>query len=199
MKRLLQIMQWSLTGVVGLVLFSNLWIVQSTQMQIFDDTNHIPQTEVAIVLGTSKQLVSGKSNPFFDERMKAAARLVKSKRVSRLLLSGSRDSIYYDEAKMMAEALVNLGVSNEIVVMDKQGNRTLESISRLYSVHGHRDCVIITQKNHAYRALFIANHLGIKAVCYEAVTPPMDEHYSVMIREVFARTKAVLDLFVLGA
>ncbi len=56
------------------------------------------------------------------------------------------------------------------------------------------DFIIITQRFHCERALFIALHMGIQAQCY-AVPSPKDM-LSVRIREFAARFGALADLYI---
>jgi len=57
--------------------------------------------------------------------------------------------------------------------------------------------IIITQPFHSYRALFISNYYDINALALVADEPAQKAAPKVFVREYFARTKAVLDLYVL--
>ena len=57
--------------------------------------------------------------------------------------------------------------------------------------------MIITQNFHTYRALFISDYYGINAIAIVADEPEHEYTLKVRLREYFARTKAVLDLYVL--
>ncbi len=193
MKKLL----WMLGAALALfVLFTNFWIIFDTSDRLLTNTRQILGAEVGLVLGTSKSLSNGESNPFFDKRIEAAVTLYRSGKVEKLLLSGSKDSIYYNEAIDMKEALVKKGVKASAVILDANGDRTLSSLARLRDIHGFDQCVIVTQKYHAYRALFLADHLDIEATCFIAESPDFGEHIKAILREVLARTKAVLDVYV---
>lgn len=197
MEGINKFLKWSSVVLVFVVTVCNVWIVRSTSDQIFSDTQQILGSEVGLVLGTSNQLSTGDANPFFDNRIRAAYELLESGKVVKLVLSGSKDSIYYNEPKMMSSALQKLGVRESDLILDNGGNRTLTSLKRLRDHLGYSSCVIVTQSNHAYRSLFIANHLGLDAVCYSAESPKAERHYIVLVREIFARTKAIIDLYVL--
>ncbi len=194
MKKLLQ---WTLIIGISLIVFSNFWIIQHTHQSIVTDTRELLGAETGLILGTSNKLQNGEENPFFKYRMLAAAELIKSGKVEKLLLSGSSDDQYYDEPDDMKEALLALGVSSDQLILDNNGDRTLYSIARLRDIYGMNECIIVTQKYHAYRALFIAEHLGVEAKCYVADSPAFTDHLSAILREVFARTKAIIDLFIL--
>ncbi|MFY0626638.1 MAG: YdcF family protein [Reichenbachiella sp.] len=191
-------LKWFSALVIGLIAFSNFWIISFTHQDIVNDSRELLGAEIGLVLGTSKKLVGGESNPFFQNRMEAAAQLIKSGKVEKLILSGSSDEQYYDEPSDMQNALVDLGVSPNQLILDNKGDRTLTSLARLRDIHGFNRCVIVTQKYHSYRALFIAKHLGIDAKCFTARSPNFKDHFKAILREVLARTKAILDLYILG-
>ncbi len=65
---------------------------------------------------------------------------------------------------------------------------------RTRKVFDTNDFIIITQRFHCERALFIALHMGIQAECY-AVPSPKDM-LSVRIREFAARFGALADLYI---
>ena len=66
---------------------------------------------------------------------------------------------------------------------------------RTRKVFDTNDFIIITQRFHCERALFIALHMGIQAQCY-AVPSPKDM-MTVRAREIFARLGALTDLYIL--
>lgn len=190
--------KWIVIILLALIAFSNFWIIESTQDDLVEDSRELIGAEIGLVLGTSRQLQNGDANPFFVNRIKAAAELIQSGKVEKLILSGSSDEAYYDEPEDMQVALVDLGVSPSQLILDNKGDRTLESLARLRDIHGFDQCIIVTQKYHAYRSLFIANKLGIDAECFVAKSPKFQDHVKAILREVFARTKAIMDLYILG-
>ena len=185
----------ALYGVITFLVVSNFWIIYSTSDRIFTTIEDVPKRQTALVFGTSKYKTGGGDNLFFQNRMKATADLYTNNKVDRIILSGTKDPKYYDEPRDMTEALKALGVPEEVISVDNLGFRTLDTIENSKSLTG--DFVLVTQKYHAYRALFISDFHGIDAVCYEASFPSEDYSYKTVIREVFARPKAILDLYFL--
>ena len=96
----------------------------------------------------------------------------------------------------MRKDLIAAGVDPSDIVLDYAGFRTLDSIVRTRKVFDTNDFIIITQRFHCERALFIALHMGIQAQCY-AVPSPKDM-LSVRIREFAARFGALADLYILN-
>ena len=74
----------------------------------------------------------------------------------------------------------------------------MDSIVRSQSAFGKEKIIIVSQPFHVERALTIAQHFNIDAIGYVADEVPFDIAPRVYIREVLARVKMMLDLFLLG-
>lgn len=194
---MLKIIKWLIITFISFLIICNAWIVGSTHNGVIEDSRELLGAEVGLVFGTSQHQINGESNPFFWNRVESARELLLSGKVEKLVLSGSKDSIYYDEAEAMKVALVDQGVDEDLLILDKYGNRTLESLIRLRDIYGFQECILITQEYHAYRSLFIADRLGLSAQCYIARTPDRKDHLKALLRELLARAKAVVDLYIL--
>lgn len=129
--------------------------------------------------------------------MDAAANLIKSGKVERLLLSGDNGTRYYNEPAEMKKALQKRGVPSSKLELDYAGFRTLDSVVRAKRVFGEQELLIVTDDFHAARALYIARHYDVHA---EAFVSSVDMNLSMRVRtrEVFSRCKALLDLHVLS-
>lgn len=185
-----------LLAALGLaVLACNLWVIQSTDAFLYDSPTAIPPKGVGLVLGTSPWSREGRANAHFRGRVESAALLYKRGALQHVLLSGANPSDRYNEPRAMYKALAELGVDGQDMTLDFAGFRTLDSVVRAKQIFGLDDLTLITQRFHAYRAVFIARHLGLDVVAYTAPTIPRRRSYRTEIREVFARVKAVLDLF----
>ncbi len=185
--------------VVLLVLVAtNVWVVTSTSSQVLTDFNLLPDKGVALVLGTSHRMADGSPNPFFHNRMATAAELYKEGKIIRFIVSGDNRTKYYNEPAEMQKALIKLGVPSDAITLDYAGLRTLDSIVRCKEIFGQSNIIIITQPFHSYRALFISHYYNIAAVALVAEEPGQEVAPRVYLREYLARTKAILDLYVLG-
>jgi SanA protein len=182
----------------SLLIFSaNVWVIKSTEDKVFSDYRELPTNEVGLVLGTSNKLTNGSPNPFFENRIKTAAALYHEKKVSHFILSGDNRTRYYNEPIEMKKALVKLGVPASAITLDYAGLRTLDSIVRSKEIFGQDKITIITQPFHCYRAIFISNYYNMDAVAVVASEPAEENKFNVYFREYFARTKAILDLYIL--
>jgi SanA protein len=183
-----------------IVVLANIWVVKSTENDVFLDYRELPDSDnknkVALVLGTSQKLVDGSPNPFFENRIRAAATLYKEKKVDHFILSGDNRTRYYNEPLSMKKALMQYDIPDTVITLDYAGLRTLDSIVRSKEIFGQEELIIITQSFHSYRALFISRYYNIQAVALVAQEPD-SEASKVYLREYFARAKAILDLYVL--
>lgn len=174
----------------------NIWVVKSTEQSVYFDLNKLPNHRIALVLGTSHRTMSGTANPFFEKRIEMAAKLYSLGKIDHFILSGDNRTIYYNEPITMRRALIKKGVPASAITLDFAGFRTLDSVVRSKEVFGQDKLTIITQPFHSYRALFISHYYNIDAVAMVAGEPDYDYSVKVRVREYFARTKAVLDLYI---
>jgi SanA protein len=178
------------------VLIANIWVVSSTEDRILTDFKNLPDSSVALVLGTSHKLANGSPNPYFEDRISLAASLYKEGKAVHFLLSGDNRTKYYNEPEEMKKALIKAGVPASAITLDFAGLRTLDSIVRSKEIFGQNKIIIVTQPFHCYRALFISRYYDIDAV---ALLPSSATTLTtrVNVREWFARAKAILDLYIL--
>ena len=178
-------------------LLSNIWVVSSTKVNVLSAYDKLPDHRVALVLGTSNKTTAGLPNQFFEKRMDTAAELYKIGKIDHFILSGDNRSKFYNEPVAMRKALMSRGIPAAAITLDFAGLRTLDSIVRSKEIFGQDKIIIITQPFHSYRALFISRYYKIEAVAVVASEPELEISFKVKIREYFARTKAVLDLYIL--
>jgi len=78
-------------------------------------------------------------------------------------MSGDHGRKEYDEVNIMKKYAIEKGIPSENIFMDHAGFSTYESIYRVKNIFEAKKVVIVTQKYHLYRALYIANQLGLEA------------------------------------
>jgi SanA protein len=181
----------------ALLFITNYWVVSIGSEFAFNQLDKLGNRDIALVLGTSRSVNGINENPFFSERMRAAASLYHSGRVKHILVSGDNSNKEYNEPRDMRAKLIQLGVPADAITMDFAGRRTLDSVIRCKEIFQQKKVIIVSQEFHNYRALFIARHEGLDAVGYNAYYPK-DVSYRILFREYFARPKAVLDLYFLN-
>lgn len=183
---------------IGFVVFSNIFIVQSTKERIYATISKTPEgNEVALILGTSRYTTRGTTNLYFKYRIEAAAELYHSGKVKHIIVSGDNSVKEYNEPKQMLQALIQKGVPENAITLDFAGFRTLDSVVRCKKVFGQNKFIIVSQRFHTERALFIAHEYKIDAIGFAAQDPPKKYSTKTNLREYFAKTKAVIDLYVI--
>ena len=180
----------------GSSLLVDRWISSNTSDRIFSNTSDIPSRSIGLVLGTSKYIAKS-LNPYYGYRMAAALDLYRQGKVNVLLLSGDNAHRSYNEPWTMKRDLLKAGIPDKDIVLDYAGFRTLDSIVRAKNVFEADPFVIITQKFHCERALFIAQNNNIDAICLAVPEPGGIAGLKIRLREVFARVKALIDVYIL--
>jgi SanA protein len=187
-----------LIGGIGLVfcLGVNWYVGEFSENYVFEDFSQVPVTEVALVLGTGPKVADGRDNLFFLYRIQAANDLYQNKKVEKLLLSGDNSREDYNEPQAMKEALLELGVLEEDIVLDFAGFRTLDSVVRAKEIFGLDEMIVVSQEFHNERALFLARNMGIEAYAYNAESPNFGVAPRVYMREILARVYMVWDVYI---
>ncbi|WP_425445686.1 SanA/YdcF family protein [Vibrio albus] len=177
------------------VLFVDRSVSWQAENQIFYQVSELPDYDVALVLGTSKYL--GRTlNDYYAHRIEAAIELYKKGKVTSFLLSGDNAHRSYNEPWTMKRDLLKADVPDQAIHLDYAGFRTLDSIIRAKEVFNTDKFIIVTQQFHCERALLIANHYQIDAVCLAVPGPVQYSGTIIRAREILARVKAVLDLYI---
>lgn len=181
------------TIAVATPLLCDLRVSYSARGRIYSSTEKIPAAPVALLLGTSR-MYGGHLNAFYTKRIQAAADLYKSGKVRGIIVSGDNEKMNYNEPEDMRGDLIAEGVPEEFITPDYAGFRTLDSIIRAKKVFEQEKIIIVSQRFHVQRAIYLARQHGIDATAYVAADPPLrSSRIKVRAREILARAAAVLD------
>ncbi len=205
MKMLLKFIKW----IIFLILFGTLSyylivynynrMVKEAKPYIYKNLQNIPAKKAALVLGCSKYLKSGRKNYFYKYRIEATVKLFKAGKVKAIVVSGDNGNKSYDEPTQMHDDLVKAGIPSKYIQLDYAGFRTLDSIVRAKAIFDLEDYVIVSQRFHLERAIYIAGVKGQKVVGFVAKSFPNTIWEKRMRRrELLARVKAVLDVNIFG-
>lgn len=201
LSRILKLIAWLpvvFVAVSAALFVVDRWVSYQARHQVFTQPQQIEQFDVAVVLGTSKYL--GKVlNEYYTNRINAAIELYQQGKVSHFLLSGDNAHRSYNEPWTMKRDLLRAGIPEDRIFLDYAGFRTLDSVVRAKEIFDTDNFLIISQKFHCERALFIANSHDINAKCFAVAGPSRHSGFQVRVREVFARTKAFLDIYIIHA
>jgi len=121
-----------------------------------------PDAPVALVFGAGLSS-PGVPSPVLAARLETAIGLYREGKVSLLLLSGDNQSRYHDETGAMHRYALDQGVKPDHIRLDRLGLSTYDSVRRAQALYGVDRALLVTQRFHLPRALYLANGLGIEA------------------------------------
>ncbi len=171
----------------------NLYIIKSTKQYIYNGLNQLPQKQAIMVLGA--QVWGEELSYVLQDRVLAGLEIYQLGKAKKILLSGDHGSKNYDEVNPMRRAVL-AKIPVEDIFMDHAGFDTYDSMVRAKEVFGVQSLIIVTQKFHINRAVYLARALGIDAV---GVGVSEEKYLAELqlkwqIRESISRIKAFLDL-----
>lgn len=185
-KRIIKYLIIIILVIILILLLIDFYVCFSTRKQIVDK-NGISDLDCIIVLGAG--VWGDKPSPMLEDRINAGVELYKNNVASKIIMSGDHGQDNYDEVNIMKEYAILKGVSSEDIFMDHAGFSTYESIYRAKYIFKASKIVIVTQRYHLYRALYIANKLGLEAYGFQANPRIYSGQTYREIREILARNK----------
>ena len=169
----------------------NIAVVSSTQGSIVkaDELSNY-EADAIVVLGASVY-PSGECSPILCDRLDAAKEAYDAGAAPKIIVSGDNSEEHYNESAAMKRYLVDAGVPSEDVFCDYAGFSTYETIYRAKNIFGAKRIVVATQSYHLYRALCIANLMGMEAKGVAGDYHDYDNPLIYHLREVPGRVKDV--------
>ncbi|GAB4522484.1 MAG: ElyC/SanA/YdcF family protein [Anaerolineales bacterium] len=161
MKTLLRRIIQALLLVLGTTALPRLWLTAVTKSHIHEAGTEVT-APVAIVFGAGLYR-DGNPTPVLEDRIATAASLYFAGSVKKLLLSGDNRTPYYNEPEAMRTYALKLGVPPDVLVLDYAGLRTYDTCYRANHIFGVQSALVVTQRFHLPRALYLCRALGIQA------------------------------------
>ena len=182
--------------ILGLCLLFGIdfYVRSSTKDRIISPENasSVSDADCILVLGAGIR-TDGSPSPMLQDRLNTGIELYQNGAAPKLLMSGDHGRKKYNEVQTMKDIALDQGVPSEDVFMDHAGFSTYDSLYRARDVFQARKVIIVTQKYHLYRALYIARSLGLDAWGVSADTRRYRGQSQRDFREILARDK---DFFV---
>lgn len=171
------------------VFVPNFIVIKKTESNIvtLEEAVELSDVDCAVILGAGVR--EGKPTPMLRDRLLVGIDLYKSGAVKKLIMSGDHGSTDYDEVNIMKSFAVDRGIPDEDIFMDHAGFSTYETIYRAREIFEADNIIIVSQKYHLYRALYIAEKLGIKSVGVSADLDTYRGQTKRDLREILARDK----------
>ncbi len=141
-----------------------------------------------LVLGCYVQ-DDGTPSDMLRDRLERGLSLYALGAAPKLLMSGDHGRTGYDEVNAMKDYAMAAGVPSADVFMDHAGFSTYESLYRARDVFQAKKVILVTQEYHLYRALYIAERLGLEAYGVAADDHIYAGQWLREAREILARVK----------
>lgn len=152
--------------VLGAVLFAggNALVILSAKPYLLSEEDCAAHTNMDCILVLGCAVWNNNTlSPMLEDRVETGISLYNAGVSNRLLMSGDHGQKNYDEVNNMKQYCVDAGIAADVVFLDHAGFSTYESMYRMRDIFGVKKAVIVTQRYHLYRAVYIARSLGIEA------------------------------------
>jgi len=147
-------------GLLALFLIYN--EVENQNYVIYQNIEDVPPMPAAIVFG------AGIKSREANDRVATAVALYKHSKVKKLLMTGDNGHVNHNEPESMKNEAVTAGVPAADVTCDYAGFRTYDSLYRARNIFEVKKAVLVTQRYHLPRAMFLAQRLGLDVVGIDA-------------------------------
>lgn len=174
----------------GIVFGINGYVVQSVSDRILspEDAAQLSDVDCILVLGC-KVNSDGNPSAMLEDRLRRGVELFQAGAAPKLLMSGDHGTVTYNEVLSMKQYAMDRGIASSDVFMDHAGFNTYESMYRARDVFQAKKILIVTQDYHLYRALYIAQALGLEAYGVAANYRNYSGQTARDVREILARNK----------
>jgi len=174
----------------GAVTVINSAVKLTTQNQILtqEEAAKLEDVDCVLVLGCYVY-ENGTPSAMLHDRLQRGVALYKAEAAPKLLMSGDHGRYTYNEVDAMKQFAVDAGIASEDVFMDHAGFSTYESVYRAKEIFQAKKIIIVTQQYHLYRALYIAERLGLEAYGVSSDYRTYIGQTARDVREVLARVK----------
>lgn len=160
-----------------------------------EDAIKLKDVDCIIVLGCRVK-EEGKPSDMLSDRLKRGIELYKQGAAPKIIMSGDHGQKEYDEVNTMKQIAVDAGVLSSDIFMDHAGFSTYESIYRAKEIFQADKIVVVTQNYHLYRALYIAEKLGVEAYGVGSDYRTYWGQASREAREILARSKEFVNTII---
>ncbi len=173
--------------IIVTLLSTNIYVKLSTKKRIINNYTNLDNIDCILILGAGVR--NNRPSLMLEDRLQKGLELYNNNVSSKIIVSGDHGRKDYDEVNIMKEYLTQNNVSSSDIFMDHVGFSTYDSIYRPKEIFKAKKIVIVSQEYHLYRALYIADKLGLEA--YGVKAEPKEYYGDVLreVREVIARIK----------
>ncbi|SKB86058.1 SanA protein [Salegentibacter holothuriorum] len=189
------ILAFALFVVISILIVFGLeaYIQKETSNLIYSEITEVPKAKTGIILGASVY-ADGKLSPILKDRVETAYTLYELNKIENFLISGDHRTNDYDEVNAIKNYLLKKGVPSKAIILDHSGFDTYDSMFRAKAVFNIEDAIVITQKFHLPRSIYIAKNLDTSYKGFEAAPVAYTSSETIKRREQLANFKAIWEL-----
>ena len=148
----------------------------------------LSDVDCILVLGCGVRSDGSPSDMLYD-RLRRGVELYELGAAPKLLMTGDHGQTDYNEVHTMKAFAVEAGIGSDDVFMDHAGFSTYESMYRAKEIFKAEKIIIVTQEYHLYRAIYIAQSLGLEAYGVASDYRSYSGQTARDVREILARVK----------
>ena len=174
---------------IFIVLVINFFVVLKTKGKIVSKEDLLDEKNIDAILILGAGIWGDRPSHMLEDRLLEGIDLYKSDISNNLIMSGDHGKADYDEVNLMKKFAIEKGVLSEDVFMDHAGFSTYESVYRAKEIFGAKKIVIVTQEYHLYRAIYIAESLGLEVYGVKSNPRGYAGQFIRDLREILARDK----------
>ncbi len=168
----------------------NAYVKGSAKDRIITTEEATKLTDVDCILVLGCQVKdNGVPSDMLKDRLTRGIELYKAGTAPKMLMSGDHGREEYDEVGTMKQWAIDSEIPSENIFMDHAGFSTYESMYRAKEIFEADKIIIVTQEYHLYRALYIADRLGIEAYGIASDYHTYAGQSGRELREILARCK----------
>ena len=123
----------------------------------------IEKTYDAIVVLGAGLKADGTPSNMLKDRLNGAIEIYKKGVAPKIIVSGDCSGEYYDEVSAMRKYCIDNGVPDSDIIRDDKGFSTYETMDNVVRRMGYKKIMVVTQKYHIYRSVYIARRMGANA------------------------------------
>lgn len=145
------------------VLLINYHVISSVKEKIITENEAAPLEADCILVFGAGVWANERPSHMLEDRLLQGIRLYMNGASDRLLMSGDHGRKNYDEVNVMKQYAIDRNVNSKHIFMDHAGFDTYDSLYRAKDIFQAKKVILVTQKYHLYRALYIADRMGLDA------------------------------------
>lgn len=177
---------------IAIIWVTNNNVKAKTESVIYTNLTDVPKTKIAIIFGAG--INGDKPSRYLKDRLDAGISLYKNNKVDKILLSGDNGRDEHDELTVMKLYCYENGVDTSEIYIDYAGFDSYSTMYRAKHIFKVDTAILVSQKYHLNRCVYIGDKLGVKSYGYSANRGVYPGYKYYAFREKLSTTKSVFEV-----